>query len=41
MNLERRGVEARIVPNREGGLALDDAVEFLTGCRTDLKRMSN
>jgi len=24
MNLERRGVEVRIVPNREGGLALDD-----------------
>ena len=24
MNLERGGVEARIVPNREGGLALDD-----------------
>jgi cysteine desulfurase/selenocysteine lyase len=24
MNLERRGVEIRIVPNREGGLALDD-----------------
>jgi cysteine desulfurase/selenocysteine lyase len=24
MNLERRGVEARIIPHREGGLALDD-----------------
>jgi len=24
LNLERRGVEARIVPHREGGLALDD-----------------
>jgi cysteine desulfurase/selenocysteine lyase len=24
MNLERRGVEVRIIPNREGGLALDD-----------------
>lgn len=27
MNLERRGVEARIVPHREGGLALDDLEE--------------
>lgn len=29
MNLERRGVEARIVPNREGGLALDDLEEYI------------
>jgi cysteine desulfurase/selenocysteine lyase len=29
MNLERRGVEARIVPNREGGLALDDLEEYV------------
>jgi len=29
MNLERRGVEARIVPNREGGLALDDLEQYL------------
>lgn len=29
MNLERRGVEARIVPHREGGLALDDLEEYL------------
>ncbi len=29
LNLERRGVEARIVPHREGGLALDDLEEYL------------
>ena len=29
MNLERRGVEAHIVPNREGGLALDDLEEYV------------
>ncbi len=29
MNLERRGVEARIIPHREGGLALDDLEEHL------------
>jgi selenocysteine lyase/cysteine desulfurase len=29
MNLERHGVEARIVPNREGGLALDDLEEYV------------
>jgi cysteine desulfurase/selenocysteine lyase len=33
MNLERRGVEVRILPNHEGGLA----VEFLTGFRNDLQ----
>ncbi|MBI4639988.1 MAG: aminotransferase class V-fold PLP-dependent enzyme [Candidatus Tectomicrobia bacterium] len=55
MNLERqKGVEARIIPNREGGLTLEDlekyvdsntkvvavsSVEFLTGFRTDLKKI--
>ncbi len=29
MNLERRGVEARIIPNRAGGLALDDLEEYV------------
>jgi cysteine desulfurase/selenocysteine lyase len=29
MNLERRGVETRIVPNREGGLALDGLEEYV------------
>ena len=29
MNLERRGVEARIIPHREGGLALDDLEEYV------------
>ncbi|MBC8249414.1 MAG: aminotransferase class V-fold PLP-dependent enzyme, partial [Anaerolineales bacterium] len=29
MNLERYGVEARIVPHREGGLALDDLKAYL------------
>jgi len=29
MNLGRHGVEARIIPNREGGLALDDLEEYL------------
>jgi len=29
MNLERHGVEARIIPNREGGLALDDLEEYV------------
>ena len=29
MNLERHGVEPRIVPNREGGLALDDLEEHV------------
>jgi cysteine desulfurase/selenocysteine lyase len=31
MNLERHGVEPRIVPNREGGLALDDLEEHVDG----------
>jgi len=31
LNLERRGVEARIVPHREGGLALDDLEEYVDG----------
>jgi selenocysteine lyase/cysteine desulfurase len=29
MNLERRGVEVRIIPHREGGLALDDLEEYV------------
>jgi cysteine desulfurase/selenocysteine lyase len=29
MNLERRGVEARIIPNREGGLDVDDLEEYV------------
>ena len=29
MNLQRLGVEARIVPHREGGLALDDLEEYV------------
>ncbi|MEE8163443.1 MAG: aminotransferase class V-fold PLP-dependent enzyme [Anaerolineae bacterium] len=29
LNLERRGVEARIIPHREGGLALDDLEQYL------------
>ena len=29
MNLARRGVEARIIPHREGGLALDDLEEYV------------
>ena len=33
LNLERRGVEARIIPHREGGLALDD-LEASTDKRT-------
>jgi len=33
LNLERRGVEARIIPHREGGLALDD-LEATTDKRT-------
>jgi len=33
LNLERRGVEARIIPHREGGLALDD-LEATTDERT-------
>jgi cysteine desulfurase/selenocysteine lyase len=29
MNLERRGVEVRILPNHEGGLAVDDLQEYV------------